>query len=103
MNENKTKRITFRVSECEYENIKTLARRSNRMISAYCRDSALGGKIVVIYGVDDAAKQLRYIGNNLNQLTWRVNEGTLTAINLEETKKEIARIFELLNNKMKGK
>ena len=61
-----------------------------------------GKKITVIPGVDDAAKQLRRIGNNLNQLTWRVNEGTLTAVNLEETKRELAKIFELLNEKMKG-
>ena len=32
----------------------------------------------------------------------KTNEGTLTAVNLEETKKELAKIFELLNEKMKG-
>ena len=51
------------------------------------------GKLTAEYG---------RIGNNLNQLTWRVNEGTLSAVNLEETKRELSKIFELLNEKMKG-
>ena len=102
MKENRTKRVTFRVSEEEYERLKELALGSYRLISVYCRDCVFDKKITVIPGVDDAAKQLRHIGNNLNQLTWRVNEGTLSAVNLEETKCELAKIFELLNEKMKG-
>ena len=94
--------MTFRVSEEEYERLKELALGSYRLISVYCRDCVFGKKITVITGVDEAAKQLRRIGNNLNQLTWRVNEGTLTAVNLEEMKRELAKIFELLNEKMKG-
>ena len=52
--------------------------------------------------MDAAVGQLRHIGNNLNQLTWRVNEGTLTAVNLEETKQELAKLYDLLTEKMKG-
>ena len=102
MKENKTKRVTFRVTKEEYKRLEDLAYGSYRLVSVYCRDCVFGKKITVIPGVDDAAKQLRHIGNNLNQLTWRVNEGTLTAVNLEETKGELAKIFELLNEKMKG-
>ena len=102
MKENRTKRVTFRVTEDEYKRLEELALGSYRLISVYCRDCVLGKKITVIPGVDDAAKQLRRIGNNLNQLTWRVNEGTLNAVNLEETKQELAKIFDLLNEKMKG-
>ena len=94
--------MTFRVSEEEYERLKELALRSYRLISVYCRDWVFGKEITVIPGVDEAARQLRHIGNNLNQLTWRVNEGTLAAVNLEETKRELAKIFELLNEKMIG-
>ena len=102
MKENRTKRVTFRVTEEEYERLEELALGSYRLVSVYCRDCVFGKKITVISGVDDAAKQLRHIGNNLNQLTWRVNEGTLSAVNLEETKQELAKIFELLNEKIKG-
>ena len=102
MKENRTKLVTFRVSEEEYERLKELALGSYRLISVYCRDCVFGKEITVIPGVDEVARQLRHIGNNLNQLTWRVNEGSLTAVNLEETKRELAKIFELLNEKMKG-
>ncbi len=102
MRENRTKRVTFRVTEEEYKQLEDLAYGSYRLISVYCRDCVFGKKITVIPGIDEAAKQLRRIGNNLNQLTWRVNEGTLSAVNLEETKCELAKIFELLNEKMKG-
>ena len=102
MKENRSKRVTFRVTDEEYKQLEELAYGSYRLISVYCRDCVFGKKITVIHGVDDAAKQLRHIGNNLNQLTWRVNEGTLSAVNLEETKHELAKIFELLNEKMKG-
>ena len=102
MKKNRTKRVTFRVTEEEYQQLEELAYGSYRLISVYCRDCVFGKEITVIPGVDDASKQLRRIGNNLNQLTWRVNEGTLSAVNLEETKREFAKIFELLNKKMKG-
>ena len=102
MKANRTKRVTFRVTEEEYKRLEDLAYGSHRLLSVYCRDCVFGKEITVIPGVEDASKQLRRIGNNLNQLTLRVNEGTLTAVNLEETKRELAKIFELLNEKMKG-
>ena len=102
MKENRTKRVTFRVTEEEYKQLEDLAYGSYRLISVYCRDCVFGKKITVIPGVDDAAKQLRRIGNNLNQLTWRVNERMITAVNLEETKQELAKLYDLLTEKMKG-
>ena len=102
MKENRSKRVTFRVTEEEYKQLEELAYGSYRLISVYCRDCVFGKKITVIPGIDDAAKQLRHIGNNLNQLTWRVHEGSITAINLKETKNEVAKIFDVLNEKMKG-
>ena len=94
--------MTFRVTEEEYKKLEELAYSSCRLLSAYCRDCVFGRKIIVIPGVDQAIRQLRHIGNNLNQLTWRVNEGTLTAVNLEETKQELAKLYDLLTEKMKG-
>ena len=102
MKDNRTKRVTFRVTEEEYKKLEELAYGSCRLLSVYCRDCAFGRKIVVIPGADEAIKQLRYIGNNLNQLTWRVNERMITAVNLEETKQELAKLYDLLAEKMKG-
>ena len=102
MKDNRTKRVTFRVTEEEYKKLEELAYGSCRLLSVYCRDRVFGRKIVVIPSADEAIKQLRYIGNNLNQLTWRVNERMITAVNLEETKQELAKLYDLLTEKMKG-
>ncbi len=102
MKDNRTKRVTFRVTEEEYKKLEELAYGSCRLLSVYCRDCVFGRKIVVISGADEAIQQLRYIGNNLNQLTWRVNERMITAVNLEETKQELAKLYDLLTEKMKG-
>ena len=103
MKKNKTKRVTFRVTEDEYKKLEALSLKANRLISAYCRDCVFNKNITVINGIDDLVYQLRHIGNNLNQLTWNVNQGYLTAVNLEETKQELQKIYELLSEKMKGK
>ena len=52
--------------------------------------------MVVIKDLKEVAKQLRGIGNNLNQLTLLCNMGRVSAINLEETTQELATISELL-------
>ena len=69
MKDNRTKRVTFRVTEEEYKKLEELAYGSCRLLSVYCRDCVFGRKIIVIPGVDAAIRQLRHIGNNLNQLT----------------------------------
>ena len=97
-----TKFIRARVSDWEKGYIIHKAKQANMTESDFIRCAALDKDVTVIEGADELLSELRYQGNNLNQLTWRVNEGTLTAVNLEETKKELAKIFELLNEKMKG-
>ena len=74
MKDNKTKRVTFRVTEDEYKKLEELAYGSCRLLSVYCRDCVFGHKIIVIPGVDQAIRQLRHIGNNLNQIARHLNE-----------------------------
>ena len=45
MKENRTKRVTFRVTEEEYKQLEELAYGSYRLISVYCRDCVFGKKI----------------------------------------------------------
>ena len=54
-------------------------------------------EIIVIDGLEEIIKQLRKIGNNINQLTKLCNQGRLTNINLEDVKKEMKSIWQLLN------
>ena len=98
MKENRTKRVTFRVTEEEYKQLEELAYGSYRLVSVYCRDCVFGKKITVIPGIDDAAKQLRHIGNNLNQITRAVNAGMISAVDLNETREELKKIRQSLNS-----
>ncbi len=102
MKENKTKRVTFRVTEEEYRRLENRAKISERSISSYCRDSVFNKKITVINGIDEVISHLRRVGNNLNQLTWRANEGSIPVVHLGTTKYSLENIFKMLNEKLKG-
>ena len=45
MKENRSKRVTFRVTEEEYKRLEDLAYGSYRLISVYCRDCVFGKEI----------------------------------------------------------
>ena len=94
----KTKIISTRVTPVQREIIEEKAYSSYRTPSMYLRDCALDKKIVVVKGVDEAANELRKIGNNLNQLTRAVNSGYCYEVDLRETREEVARLWQSLNS-----
>ena len=94
----KTEIISTRVTPEQREIIEEKAYSSYRTPSMYLRDCALDKKIVVVKGVDEAANELRKIGNNLNQLTRAVNSGYCYEVDLRETREEVARLWQLLNS-----
>ena len=94
----KTEIISTRVTPEQREIIEEKAYSSYRTPSMYLRDCALDKKIIVISGVDEVANELRKIGNNLNQIAREVNSGYLYEVNLTKTRKELKRIWQLLNS-----
>ena len=94
----KTEIISTRVTPEQREIIEEKAYSSYRTPSMYLRDCALDKKIIVVKGVDDIANELRKIGNNLNQIAREVNSGYLYEVNLTKTRKELKRIWQLLNS-----
>ena len=98
----KDKFETFRASEKERQELKRMARKSQMSKSDYIRHCVFNKEITVINGLDDFSKQLKAIGNNLNQLTTRSNMGHFEAINLAETKEQLGKIYDLLTGLCKG-
>lgn len=98
----KDKFETFRASEKERQELKLRAKKSKMSKSDYIRHCVFDKEITVIDGLDDFAKQLKAIGNNLNQLTTRVNMGHFEAVNLAETKEQLGEIYDLLTSLCKG-
>jgi len=92
----KDKFETFRASEKEQQELKRMAKKSNMSKSDYIRHCVFNKEITVIDGLDDFAKQLKAIGNNLNQLTTRANMGHFEAVNLAETKEQLGKIYTLM-------
>ncbi len=95
--QNKNRHFNFRVNEKEYNKIKSKIEKSKLNTSEYLLKSAMDKEIIVINGLEEIIIQLRKIGNNINQLTKLCNQGRLTSINLEDVKKEMKSIWQLLN------
>ena len=90
--------MKFRATEEEKDRIMKKVDASGLSISEYLRRCALDKKIVAVNGLDDVARELRAIGNNLNQIARAVNSGYIQAVNLQETEEVLGQLWQLLNS-----
>ena len=81
------RQIKFRVSDSEYERLEQTANSFQMSVPAFAKKRAMGYRMkppkVDKAGAIEIAKQLRAIGNNVNQLTRRAN-ATNDVLNGEE-------------------
>ena len=96
-NQTKRKDLHIRLSEDDFEKIKYKALSSYLTVTDYVTKCCLDKQIVVIEGLDEVAKQQKYLGNNLNQLTRLANSGKVNVINLSEVLAEYEKVERLLN------
>lgn len=94
--EAKKRRLSIKLTQEDFDTIHRKAEQANKNITDYVLSCCLGKQIVVIPDMAEMLKQLRRIGNNLNQLTVLCNMGRVSATNLNETAQELAAISELL-------
>ena len=66
-----SKSVTVKFSKPSYEALKLRARKANRKLAEYIRESALNGEVVSGHNAETVAiaKNLIGMANNLNQLT----------------------------------
>ena len=90
----KKKDIKFstRMAAEDRATIKELAKQSHRSMSNYVTACCLGQQIVIIEGLKEVLKELKAIGNNLNQLVMLAHMGKATVINLNEVRQLLADI-----------
>ena len=99
MNRKRPKQIVIRVSEEELDKIKLKVQRSNLKQSEYIIKCLLEKDIYVVEGLGELIKQVKYIGNNLNQLTRAVHEGKADCSNeVKEIQKELSEVWQLLRS-----
>ena len=89
----KNERINFRVSQEEKNRIMENAKRAGMKVSTYAAYATLEKEIIIIEGLEEVVYQLNKIGNNLNQLTKKSNQGMITCINLNQTKQEFGQLY----------
>ena len=92
----KDKFINFRATEKEKKQLATLAKKTKMSQSDFIRHAVFNKEIIVIDGLKPLQKELKRIGNNLNQLTTRSNMGQFSVLNLEEVKDKLGEIHKSL-------
>lgn len=88
--------ITIRCTEDERDKIKARAESHSLSLSDFVLRSALGKKIVVINGLDEVIRQMKAIGNNINQLARAVNEGRISVVNFDAVHRDLYSLYGLI-------
>ena len=89
---NKDTTFSIRIASRDLDTIKKKAKQARLSQSEYVTRCCLGRQVVVIEDLKEVTKQLRAIGNNLNQLTALSNMGRVTVTNLDGMTRELAGI-----------
>ena len=87
--------VGFWLDDNEYLSMKNKISQSGLTCSGYLRKSSLDKNITVIPGIRDLIIEIKRIGNNLNQITRAVNEGSLTILgdNLKNIKYDLKAVW----------
>jgi hypothetical protein len=101
MSQNKDERITFRVSQEQYDLIAKKADSAEMPIGTYVRAAALKHKIVRVEGLKEVVHELKSIGRNLNQITTLANMGQIQAIDLSRLTDQMYDIYERIGGLMR--
>lgn len=101
-NRKENRQIKFRVSDLEFEKLEQLAKDFQISVPAFCKKKAQGVRmkppLIDKEGAFELARQLRGIGNNVNQLTRRANEGyAIPEKELQAIQKELQELWQLFN------
>ncbi len=96
MERKRDKQINIRLTGGEYLDVCKKINESDLSLSEYIRKSILGKEIKIISGIKELVQELNRIGNNLNQLTRKVNEGKVVELgdNLSQINCNLNTIFE---------
>lgn len=97
-----SRQIKFRVDDSEYEKLEQTASSFNMSVPAFAKKRALGYRMIPPkidkVGAIEIARQLRAIGNNVNQLTKRANANdSINSEQLQAVEKELHGIWQQLN------
>ena len=98
MNKTRPKQLSFRVNEEEYQKLQERVQESGKNQQEYILSCVLDKKIVNTDGIKELFPDLKRIGNNLNQIAKRCNEGGVLPSEAEvrEQGEELKQVWQLL-------
>ncbi len=97
-NKTRPKQLSFRVNEEEYQKLQERVQESGKNQQEYILSCVLDKKIVNTDGIKELIPELKRIGNNLNQIAKRCNEGGVLPSEAEvrEQGEELKQVWQLL-------
>ena len=97
-NKSRPKQLSFRVNEEEYQKLQERVQESGKNQQEYILSCVLDKKIVNTDGIKELIPELKRIGNNLNQIAKRYNEGGVLPSESEvrEQGEELKQVWQLL-------
>ena len=97
MNRTRPKQIVIRMSEQEFATVKTNVALSGMRQQEYLIRAITNQNICNTDGLKEIVPEIKRVGNNLNQLTKKANEGKIVAANeVQLMKKELDEIWQSL-------
>lgn len=99
----RNKNIPFRVTEKELEIIDRKAAKAKLSRTDFLVAAALGKPINICEDLQPVLRSLSRIGNNLNQLTKKVNAGVIAAPDLGECREALGEIYTALHALILGR
>ena len=101
-NRKENRQIKFRVNDDEFQRLETMATTVGMSVPTFCKKKAQGSQIsppkIDREGAFEIARQLRSIGNNVNQLARNANEGkAVPKEELQGIEKELHALWQQFN------
>ena len=88
--------LTIRVTPGEKDTILRKAKQADMSLTDYLVTSALSTQIFVAEDLKPALTELKRIGNNLNQITTKINVGAFKSYNFSEVIELQSKLYEEL-------
>lgn len=86
--------IAIHVTPQEKNMIRTKADRAHMSMTDYIISAVRDDEIMVCDGLVPLLIELKRIGNNINQIAYKANSGIIVAVEMTETRQELAQIRE---------
>ena len=95
--------VAFWLDEDEFLSLKNKISATGFTRSGYLRKSSLDKNITIIPGIRDLVIEIKRIGNNLNQITRYVNEGSIKILgsDLSGIKEDLKKVWKQLAETLK--